>query len=53
MYDFPIDLGYAHENGRYIEVGGPSDIESSLVISIQVWGVKEDKNELNLSANQW
>jgi hypothetical protein len=53
IYDFPTDLGYANDSGRFIEVGGSRDTFSSSVVSMQVWGVKENKDNLRLSFEQW
>ena len=34
IYDFPTDLGYANDDGRFIEVGGSRDTFSSSVVSM-------------------
>jgi len=34
-------------------VGGSHDNEISTVVSMQVWGVKENKDNMKLSGDQW
>ena len=53
IYDFPSDLGYAHDQGKFIEVGGSSENDYSSVVSMQVWAVNENNNNLRLSNEQW
>ena len=51
--DLPSDLGYAIVNKRFVEVGGSNDTNMVKVVSMEVWGVKENKDNLNLSTEQW
>ena len=51
-YDLPSDLGYGYISGRFVEVGGKaSDEDYSIADSMWVWGVKEIKDNINLSDN--
>jgi hypothetical protein len=34
-------------------VGGSKETDSASVVSMQIWGIKENKDNLNLSADQW
>lgn len=51
--DLPSDLGYAIMNKRFLEVGGSDDTNMVKVVSMEVWGVKENQDNLNLSTEQW